>query len=284
MSIIQINTLVDLRQQIHKWRDNGERIALVPTMGNLHAGHVQLANRAGEIADRVIVSVFVNPTQFSAGEDLDAYPRTLEADQDKLNAAPVDVLFAPELSTVYPNGSKNRTQIEPPQDLANILCGAFRRGHFQGVATVVNKLLNMVQPDLALFGEKDYQQLMVIRAMVDDLNIPVEVIGVPTVREKDGLAMSSRNQYLSEQERLVAPQMYEILQRAAKQLSLGKAIDDVECQSIQALDGAGFRAEYVSVRCAKDLSDPALAEKNLVILAAARLGGARLIDNLLVTI
>ncbi len=284
MSIAHINELKALREQIVLWRQNGERIALVPTMGNLHAGHVQLAKQAKQCADRVIATIFVNPTQFGPGEDLDSYPKTLEADQEKLDAVGVDLLFAPSTRTVYPNGNDDMTFVEPPKSLANILCGAFRPGHFRGVATVVNKLFQMTKPDVALFGAKDYQQVMVIRRMVEDFNMDVEIVSVPTVREVDGLAMSSRNQYLSEQERRLAPMLFRVLNDAAQRLQQGTLMDDVECQSIQALDQAGFKTDYVSVRAANTLSDPMLNETQLVILAAANLGKARLIDNLTVNL
>jgi len=270
-------TIAALRERLASWRRTGERIALVPTMGNLHAGHLQLVEAARKRADRVVVSIFVNPTQFGEGEDYASYPRTLAEDTRKLCARSTDLLFSPQPAEVYPEGSKTVVEV---RELNRILCGRFRPVHFNGVTTVVSKLLNMVQPDVALFGEKDFQQLLVIRRMVADLDIPVEIVGVPTVREADGLAMSSRNDYLSVAERLIAPSLYRSL-RAAKQLieAGGRDFRQIEQQQLEALRQVGFNPDYFSIRRRSDLL---LAEKqdvDLVILAAAWLGKARLIDN-----
>ncbi len=269
----------DLRTRIAGWRRAGERIALVPTMGNLHAGHLELVLRAREQAIRTVVSIFVNPLQFAPDEDLAAYPRTLEVDRKRLAEADADLLFAPAVEEVYPGGQAEQTRVEVP-GISDILCGASRPGHFTGVATVVCKLFNMVQPDLAVFGEKDFQQLMVIRRMTTDLSMPVEILGVPTVREPDGLAMSSRNGYLSAEERQRAPRLQQILRSAMQSLQRGDALAGVESRASAELAAAGFEPDYFSVRRAADLREPGADEHKLVILAAARLGRARLIDNL----
>lgn len=277
-----VGQLSDLRTQVHTWRAAGERVGLVPTMGNLHAGHITLVREALRLAPRVVVSIFVNPLQFGPTEDLAAYPRTPGQDQDRLAAAGCHLLFAPTVATMYPDGQETQTRVEVP-GISDILCGASRPGHFVGVATVVCKLFNMVQPDLALFGEKDFQQLLVIRRMVTDLAIPVEVIGVPTVREPDGLAMSSRNGYLSAGERAQAPGLYRALGAAARQLVAGRPVPEVEAGAADTIRGAGLRPDYVSVRRATDLGEPVATDRELVILAAAWLGRTRLIDNLRVT-
>ena len=269
----------DLRTRIAGWRRAGERIALVPTMGNLHAGHLELVLRAREQAIRTVVSIFVNPLQFAPDEDLAAYPRTLEVDRKRLAEADADLLFAPAVEEVYPGGQAEQTRVEVP-GISDILCGASRPGHFTGVATVVCKLFNMVQPDLAVFGEKDFQQLMVIRRMTTDLSMPVEILGVPTVREPDGLAMSSRNGYLSAEERQRAPRLQQILRSAMQSLQRGDALAGVESRASAELAAAGFEPDYFNVRRAADLREPGADEHELVILAAARLGRARLIDNL----
>ncbi|MET0085582.1 MAG: pantoate--beta-alanine ligase [Sedimenticola sp.] len=275
-----VNSVADLRQQIGEWRRNGERIALVPTMGNLHAGHIELVKRATELADHVVVSIFVNPMQFGEGEDFEAYPRTLEADAVKLEGAKTDLLFAPPVDEVYPQSRGEQTRIEVP-GISDILCGASRPGHFVGVATVVCKLFNMVQPDIAVFGEKDYQQLMVIRRMTDDLSMPVLIYGLATVREEDGLAMSSRNGYLTKDERASAPALYRTLQLIAIALQTGdKDFPGLEAQANTELEKAGFRPDYFHIRRAHDLSEPNGDDTELVLLAAAHLGKARLIDNL----
>lgn len=277
-------SIAHLREQIAAWRRAGDRIAFVPTMGNLHAGHLGLVARARDLADRVVVSIFVNPLQFGQGEDLEAYPRTPREDMDKLQLAGVDLLFRPQEVEVYPHGREGLTFVEVP-GISDILCGASRPGHFRGVATVVAKLFNMVQPDMACFGEKDFQQLTVLRRMVGDLNMPVEVVAVPTEREPDGLAMSSRNGYLTAEERRIAPQLYQTLQELARQLRNGERdwarLEEKACDRFAA---AGLRPDYVSIRRATDLALPAEADTELVILAAAFLGRARLIDNVLINL
>jgi len=274
-----IHEIAPLRAQVSDWRRSGLRVGLVPTMGNLHAGHLALVREALTRADRVVTSIFVNPLQFGPGEDLDAYPSTPDQDIALLAQAGNHCLFAPSEQEVYPQGREGQTYVEVP-GLSDLLCGASRPGHFRGVATVVAKLFNMVGPDLALFGEKDYQQLMVIRRMTADLNLPVEIVGHPTVREPDGLALSSRNGYLTPEERDRAPLLQAHLRRLADALRAGQAIADAEWDTTRALTAAGFKPDYVSVcRCA-DLGRPCPSDKALVVLAAAYLGKARLIDNL----
>jgi pantoate--beta-alanine ligase len=268
-----------LRRQVQEWRRAGLRVAFVPTMGNLHAGHLTLVREAQQVADRTVASIFVNPLQFGPSEDFDAYPRTLEQDRALLEGEGTDLLFAPSVQAVYPHGQAAQTRVEVP-GLSNILCGASRPGHFAGVATVVCKLFNMVQPDVALFGEKDFQQLLVIRRMTEDLCMPVEVRGVATVREADGLAMSSRNAYLTSDERARAPRLYQALLRAAERLRTGVAAAEVERLGAAELDAEGMGCDYFSVRRAQDLGPPSVLDRDLVALAAARLGRARLIDNL----
>lgn len=282
--MLTISAIPALREVITGWRRAGERIAFVPTMGNLHDGHMALVEAASRHADHVVASIFVNPMQFGEHDDFDAYPRTLEEDGRRLAQAGVGVLFAPAIAAIYPGGVEASTRVEVP-GLSDTLCGASRPGHFTGVATVVTKLLNMVQPDVALFGEKDFQQLAVIRRMVSDLDMPVEVIGVPTVREEDGLAMSSRNGYLTPEERSIAPVLYKTLREIAKRLQDGEG--DFPCLqdfAFKILEKEGFRGDYVAIRRSEDLSEPAPGDRNLVILAAAWLGKARLIDNLQVSL
>lgn len=275
----RIQRLTELRERVAEWRRAGETIAFVPTMGNLHQGHLTLVAEARSRAEHTVVSIFVNPLQFGPQEDLAAYPRTLAQDESMLSESDCDLLFAPDLGTMYPRGQQAQTRVEVPE-LSDILCGASRPGHFTGVATVVCKLFHMVQPDLALFGEKDYQQLLVIRRLTEDLAIPIEIIGVPTVRESDGLAMSSRNGYLSGDERARAPALYRTLKGAAQDLEVGRAVAEVEVEASEALKAAGLRPDYVSVRRSSDLAEPTDADRELVILGAAYLGRARLIDNL----
>ncbi len=273
-----IKSISSLRETVRHWRVSGETIAFVPTMGNLHDGHLCLVNNAKKSADRVVVSIFVNPTQFSPGEDFGAYPRTPENDTAKLEMAGVDGLFMPSVEAVYPEGSS--TFVEVP-GISDVLCGKFRPGHFRGVATVVCKLFNMVQPDVALFGEKDWQQLTVIRRMTEDLNMPVQIIGVPTVREPSGLAMSSRNAYMSAEETRQAAIIYQSLLSAESALQAGnRDYTAIEQTQTEKLSGEGFRVDYFAIRRANDLSEPASDERNFVILVAAKLGRARLIDNI----
>ncbi|WP_209262317.1 pantoate--beta-alanine ligase [Thiorhodococcus minor] len=275
----QVERVAALRARVALWRAASERVALVPTMGNLHQGHLTLVREARARAERVVVSIFVNPLQFGPSEDLNAYPRTLAEDMRQLEAEGCDLVFTPTPEVVYPRGQEGQTRVEVP-GISDILCGASRPGHFVGVATVVCKLLNMVQPDVALFGEKDFQQLMVIRRMVEDLDMPVQIVGVPIVREADGLAMSSRNGYLKPEERERAPALYRLLCQAADALRAGQAVDAVEEAARERLAEAGLRPDYVSVRSAVDLRVPCPQDDRLVILAAAYLGRARLIDNL----
>jgi len=277
--MIQVDSLQQLRDALAPWRDE-QSIALVPTMGNLHEGHMALVREACELADRVVVSIFVNPLQFGAGEDLDNYPRSLEQDRELLQQAGVDVLFAPRPQVMYPRPPDEHTRVEVPL-LSDLLCGASRPGHFSGVATVVCKLFNMVQPQLAVFGQKDYQQLMVIRHMVEDLVIPVRVLGMPTVRDADGLALSSRNSYLSEAERAIAPALYQVIEDTAELIMAGmRDWEGLEQRARDKLTELGFRVDYFAIRRQSDLLPPSDDDQELVILAAAYLGDTRLIDNL----
>jgi len=273
----------ELRLWIGRWRRDGMTLALVPTMGNLHRGHLELVRRAKALADRVVVSIFVNPLQFGQGEDFDSYPRTLERDLAQLDEEGVHLVFIPEVKILYPRPAGEQTRVEVP-GLSDILCGASRPGHFVGVATVVCKLFNLVQPDVAVFGEKDFQQLMVLRRMVEDLSMPVQVVGEPTVREPDGLAMSSRNGYLSEGERRQAPALIQALRQTAAALEAGREdVAALEQEAAESIAGAGLRPDYVSIRRADDLAPPSAQDRDLVVLAAAYLGPARLIDNLRTT-
>lgn len=276
-----VTSKTDLRHCIHTWRSTQQRIAFVPTMGNLHAGHLRLVQRAHEVSDKVIVSIFVNPTQFGAdGGDYQTYPRTLEADCNQLKAEQADAVFTPNVSDMYPTNTDSDTRVYVPK-LSEILCGASRDGHFAGVTTIVTKLFNLLQPDIALFGEKDYQQLFIIKRMVKDLFMPIEIIGVPTVREKDGLAMSSRNGYLTPEQRQIAPQLYQNLQTIATQLQTGnRDFCSLIQQASQQLTKAGFTPDYIAIRDTQTLLEPETNTNKLVILAAAWLGKARLIDNL----
>ncbi len=281
--MIQTESIDELRQAVADWRESGDRIALVPTMGNLHRGHLELVKQARKVGDRVIVSVFVNPTQFGEGEDYKTYPRTLEIDALQLKRTSTDVLFAPEVSDVYPFGRRGATTVHVPE-LTSEFCGASRPGHFDGVATVVSRLYFMVQPDIAVFGQKDYQQLLVVKRMVQDLSMPIEIVSAPTVREADGLALSSRNQYLTPAERERAPELYAALRRTAD--AVGRGHNDfaaLEARALATLEAAGFVPEYVGIRTAVSLARPQEDTEDLVILGAGRLGAARLIDNVLVT-
>jgi pantoate--beta-alanine ligase len=275
-----VNTIDAVRSRIRDWRLSRLRIAFVPTLGNLHAGHMSLLEAAHQRGDRVVASIFVNPLQFGPSEDYTAYPRTLEDDQKLLEQARCDLLFAPSVGEMYPTGGDQRTLVIV-RGLSNILDGEFRPGHFDGVATVVTKLFGIVAPDVAVFGEKDYQQLLVVRHMTLDLALPVEIIGAPTVRAEDGLALSSRNRYLDADERARAPAIYQSLQQAAKGLSAGSAdFAALERQGEQAIERAGMTLDYFSIRNARDLTTPTPDSKEFVILIAARLGRARLIDNM----
>jgi pantoate--beta-alanine ligase len=269
-----------LRAAIRGWRTAGLTVGFVPTLGNLHAGHHSLLKLARARADRVAASIFVNPTQFAAGEDFERYPRTLAQDQAGLAENGCDIVFAPDVSTLYPFGAEASVSIHVPR-LTETLEGAHRPGHFDGVATVVAKLFNLVQPDLAVFGQKDFQQLRVIERMVRDLSLPVKVMAAPTLRDEDGLAMSSRNQYLSEAERARAPQIYATLQQMRDLFSQGHAWRVLEQAGLARLQRAGFVPDYVAIRRAEDLAEPGDEERSgLVALVAARMGTTRLIDNL----
>lgn len=277
--MITIESLEQLREQLAARRAAG-RVAFVPTMGNLHEGHLALVREARKHADCVVASIFVNPMQFGANEDLDKYPRTLQADQAALAAEGVDILFTPSVSTMYPKPLADQTRVEVPH-ISNLYCGASRPGHFVGVATVVCKLFNMVQPQVAVFGKKDFQQLLVIRRMVADLAMPIDIVGVDTVRDGDGLAKSSRNQYLSEQQRRIAPQLHRQLQHLAERLRDGERdVPRLQADMRQALDQAGFVTDYVEIVDADSLQAMRDDSHNVAILAAAQLGGARLIDNI----
>ena len=268
-----------LRAQIKAWRLAGETIAFVPTMGNLHLGHLTLVAEAKKRATKIVASIFVNPMQFDNPNDLTNYPRTLEQDSEQLIAQGVDLLFTPTPEIMYPKGLDAQTFVEVP-GISDILCGASRPGHFRGVATIVTKLFNLVTPDIACFGTKDYQQLQVIRAMVEDLSIDTEIIGVETVRESSGLAKSSRNGYLTADELTVAPLLYQVMQQLAKAVKQGESITEQISLAIARLDVSDFTTDYVKVRYADDLTNATTADRQLVILAAAFLGKARLIDNL----
>jgi len=275
-----VQDLPALRAAIRNWRSQGQTVGLVPTMGNLHAGHYSLLKLARARADRVVASVFVNPTQFGPNEDFARYPRTLAQDQAGLAENDCDLLFAPEVATMYPFGAEQGASIHVP-GITDTLEGAHRPGHFDGVATVVCKLFNMVQPDLAVFGQKDFQQLKVIEHMVGDLALPVKVIGAPTLRAEDGLALSSRNQYLSAEARALAPQIHATLAQMRELVGKGHARRIVEEAAQSKLERVGFAPDYVAIRRAEDLSEPADGEREgLVALIAARLGTTRLIDNL----
>jgi pantoate--beta-alanine ligase len=273
----------ELREQVAEWRRSGDHIAIVPTMGNLHAGHTSLIDIAREHAERVVVTLYVNPTQFGEGEDFAAYPRTMEKDTRRLKKVAADVLFTPADESVYPFGIDNATRVIVP-GLTDHLCGSFRPGHFDGVTTVVARLFALVQPDTAVFGQKDYQQQLVIKRMVDDLSLPIEVVMAPTVREDDGLAMSSRNGYLTDEERAIAPKLHEVLEAVAAEVDAGSSsYEELEDSATRQLADSGFDPEYVAVRRAEDLALPDASSRNFVILGAARLGKARLIDNVLVS-
>ena len=265
-------------QELRDWRREAGSVAFVPTMGNLHEGHLALVREAAKRADQVVVSIFVNRLQFGQGEDFDRYPRTLEQDAAKLAGEGVAVLFAPSEQELYPNVAQ-QYNVEPP-NLQNELCGAFRPGHFRGVATVVAKLFNIVEPDYACFGKKDYQQLTILQGMAADLNFRVEIVPVDIGRAADGLALSSRNQYLSEAERKQAPQLYRELQAIARAVENGnRDYAALEQQAAANLKQAGWQVDYVEIRHAGNLQVAHVGDSELVVLAAARLGNTRLIDN-----
>ena len=276
--MLTVHTVAELRAVVARWKHAGERVAFVPTMGNLHAGHLQLIERARTAAPRTVASVFVNPLQFGPNEDFERYPRTLPQDAARLEAAGCDLLFAPDVAEMYPRGREQLTTVSVP-GLDAVLDGKFRPGHFDGVATVVSLLFHQVQPDVAIFGEKDWQQLQVIRRMVGDLHMPIQILGHPTARDADGLAMSSRNQYLSQDERRIAPEIHRTLVEVTDALRAGRRdYQTLQQAALARLSAAGFRPQYVEIR-APDLSDPASNAAEWVVLAAAFLGRTRLIDN-----
>ena len=269
-----------LRQQVDLWRQQGLVIGFVPTMGNLHDGHLSLIAEARKQADKVVVSIFVNPLQFNNKTDLSAYPRTLDADTQQLSLTACDILFVPTTDTMYPSGMANQSKVTAPM-IGDRLCGQHRPGHFDGVATVVTKLFNMVAPDLAIFGEKDYQQLLLIKKLVQDLNMPIAIKGAKTHREHDGLAMSSRNQYLTATERKLASEIYQTLETIQQQLLLGEQDFSLLCeQAGQRLTAHGFIPDYIEICRESDLMPANQEDKALRILIAAQLGSARLIDNI----
>lgn len=273
----------ELWQQLHAWRELNQRIALVPTMGNLHAGHLSLVRLAQEQADRVIVSIFVNPTQFAPNEDFDNYPRTLEQDLQRLASMDVDAVFAPLAASIYPFGLDHSLRLPAPAQLSNILCGDSRPGHFDGVVTVVSRLFNLIQPNLAVFGEKDYQQLLIVERLCHDMGYPIAIIRGPVIRENDGLAMSSRNQYLDAEQRQRAAALNQCLQWIVTHATSGRLVSDLEQAACQQLRERGLTPEYVSIRIAKDLRPVERLSQTLPplrVLAAAGLGQTRLIDNL----
>lgn len=272
-------TLAGVRAALRQARKAGKSIAFVPTMGNLHSGHITLVNEARRRADFVVASVFVNPTQFGANEDFGAYPRTLDADSAMLAEAKCNLLFAPSALEMYPDGLSQATTVQV-SEITDMLCGASRPGHFTGVSTVVSKLFNIVQPDMALFGEKDYQQLAVIRRMVTELCFPISIIGVPTVRAPDGLALSSRNGYLSPTERQQAPLLYQTLTQLKQAIRDGQRdYPQLAAAATQHLAKCGFEPDYLEI-CQQSLLPAGADDTDLVILVAARLGKTRLIDNL----
>lgn len=277
-----IETLPLLRQQILRLRMEGKRVALVPTMGNLHDYHMKLVDEAKARADVVVVSIFVNPMQFDRPEDLARYPRTLQEDCEKLNKRKVDLVFAPSVKEIYPNGTETHTYVDVP-GLSTMLEGASRPGHFRGVSTIVSKLFNLVQPDIACFGEKDFQQLALIRKMVADMGFDIEIVGVPIMRAKDGLALSSRNGYLTAEQRKIAPGLYKVLSSIADKLQAGERdLDEIITIAGQELNEKGFRADDIQIRDADTLLEVSETSKRAVILVAAWLGDARLIDNKMV--
>ena len=273
------NGKVQLQSAIQGFRQSGQSIAFVPTMGNLHEGHLDLVRKGRALCDVVIVSIFVNPLQFGPSEDLDAYPRTMAADKEKLFSEGVQVLYAPGVEDIYPEGMAAQTQVHVP-DLGDTLCGGSRPGHFDGVTTVVSKLFNIVQPDMAIFGEKDFQQLSIVRKMVQDLCMPIEIVGVTTHRDEDGLAMSSRNGYLTRAQRQVAPVLHQTLNSCREAIACGfDNFLQLESHARMQLLQAGFEPDYFAIRDARTLRAVTENTEEIAILAAARLGATRLIDN-----
>ena len=282
--MLTVERIDALREMVRQWRATGARIGFVPTMGSLHDGHRSLLDVARQRADRVIASVFVNPLQFGPGEDFERYPRTPEDDGRLLTNAGCDLLFLPGVEEIYPDGRQSATRVSV-KSLSEILCGVYRPGHFDGVATVVAKLFGIVQPDVAVFGDKDYQQLAIIRRMTTDLDLPVEIVGAPTVRAADGLAMSSRNRYLSQTERATAPRIYATLQAVAARVAAGERdYRALEVWGAEQLRAAQLLPDYFELRDAATLLPPVPGTTELVVITAARLGKARLIDNLRVAV
>ncbi|WP_280539644.1 pantoate--beta-alanine ligase [Chromohalobacter sp. 11-W] len=281
--MLTLHDIAELRAHLNPQRRDGQRIALVPTMGNLHAGHLALVDAARRDADVVVATIFVNPLQFGAGEDFERYPRTLEADTQALASHGCDIVFAPSPETLYPQGRDHHTQVSVPQ-VADGLCGTNRPGHFTGVATVVSLLFHLVQPDTAYFGRKDYQQLTVIRKMVADLHFPIDIVGVPTQRAEDGLALSSRNAYLSTAERQRAPALYRVLCQVRDALQGGEPPAPALREGLASLAAEGFKPDYLELRRTQDLGPVALETRETILLVAAHLGTTRLIDNLPVSL
>lgn len=274
-----IDDVQSLREQRRRWQMEAKTIAFVPTMGNLHQGHIQLAREAKKVADIVVVSIFVNPLQFGPDEDLDSYPKTLQQDKEALEAVGVDLIFTPSAKAIYSRGLENQTFVEVP-GISYMICGASRPGHFRGVATIVCKLFNMVQPNHAFFGEKDFQQLQVIKAMVTDLSMNLQIHGVPTVREEDGLAMSSRNNYLTPEHRKIAPRLYKNMQQIVDKIELGRRdFSRIIKEHKEILNADEFKVDYIEIRSAEHLLQPGHEDEELVVLMAAFLGKTRLIDN-----
>lgn len=284
LTMLVVNNPAALREQIGQWHREGRAIAFVPTMGNLHQGHLTLVEEARRHGDKVVVSIFVNPLQFDKAEDLANYPRTQEQDCAALEAAGVDLVFTPTPEIMYPQGLASQTFVEVP-GISSLLEGALRPGHFRGVSTVVTKLFNLVQPNVACFGEKDYQQLALIRKMVADMAMPIEIVGVPTVRAEDGLALSSRNGYLTAAERAIAPELARTMNWIAGQIEAGNShLPSLVAQASQRLDNAGFRTDAIDIVDADTLESASAESQRLVILMAAYLGKARLIDNRVVAL
>ncbi len=274
-----VSEITQLRQTIKAWHQQGLTVAFVPTMGNLHAGHISLVTEAHKHADKVVASIFVNPMQFGANEDIDSYPRTLADDQQKLIAAGTDLLFTPTPEVIYPKGLDKQSFVEVP-NVSEGYCGESRPGHFRGVATVVCKLFNLVQPDVACFGLKDYQQVQVIQTMVEDLSMPITIIPVATVREASGLALSSRNDYLTEEEKKIAPALNQNIQWLAEQVKENNDFIGLAKKAASFIDNAGLKTDYIHICHAGTLQPASEDDKELVILAAAHCGKARLIDNM----
>lgn len=281
--MITVSDINALRTQINSWRKAGLTIAFVPTMGNLHTGHISLVDEAHKHADKVVASIFINPMQFGENEDIDNYPRTLLDDQAKLIAAKTDLLFTPTPKVIYPKGLNQQTYVEVP-NVSNVYCGESRPGHFKGVSTVVCKLFNLVQPDVACFGSKDYQQVQVIQTMVEDLSMPIKIVPVATKRESTGLALSSRNGYLTPDEKNTAPNLYKNLQWLAKQIPTQKNYDVLIQTATDKINQTGMKVDYIHICHAQTLMPATPSDLNIVILAAAHCGKARLIDNLTLSI